>query len=273
MSILTNYNRGLIKRGYNGPIEFQQAFELGQIVTFSLRSGFEVAGTISDPYFGLKFKPHIHKGQATADIKFGAESGIKTDIKLAGDAAIPQSKLKIGDAGFTITFESTGSYLLLTKGTTIDYIENVAELGEIITAMYKIGKWNRDWLVLTQTVSAEVTTLLIAKNTNAVYEVKAGLGFTGALEDLVNADMKFSMTRTTNMVTEIIGQKGPFRPLFKLNGVNIKKFKPIGSQIESIRTMSAFTLEMLKDKDSPFKVEFEENVLTELIEDQKDELV
>jgi hypothetical protein len=277
MGLLIKYNRNLLKRGYNGPIDFHAPFSLGQVITFSRRKGFAAAGHIADPYFRLTdYTPAIKEGWAIADINFGSETGVNFEAKFEGNARLPNSALDINDAGFRITFENEASYLLMTKGTSIDIIENTAELGSRIMKLYRDGKWNRNWLVLAQIVNAEITTLLISRRRNSVFEIRADGNFTGFSSDLVNADIKFSMVANSSLYTSIVGHQGPFNPLFKLLGVRIRRTRPIGSPFNSINTvdsMSAFTIDQLNEKDSGFEVFFEEFALNETFEMDDDGLV
>ncbi len=100
MGLLIKYNRNLLKRGYNGPIDFHSPFALGQIITFSRRNGFVSAGHIEDQYFGLtSYQASVREGQATADMDFGSETGVKFEAKFEGNAKLPKSSLDIKDAG------------------------------------------------------------------------------------------------------------------------------------------------------------------------------
>jgi hypothetical protein len=277
MGLLRKYNRHLIKRGYNGPISFHAPFKLGQIITFSRRHGFTPIGNIGDKYFGIEnYKPKIIKGKSVADIDFGTETGVNIQSKLKGNAPLSGSKLTIADAGFRISFENEASFLLLTKNTNINIIENTAELGSIIIKLYKEGSWNRNWMVITQMVNAQTTTLLIAQKSGAYYEIKADGNINGLKDELVNGNINFSLAASNGMYTSIIGQKGPFFPLFKLRGICIRRLRPVGSEflsIDSINPMSAFTINKLKQNDSEFDIDFEESTFTDEIEVDDDGLI
>ncbi len=277
MGLLRKYNRHLIKRGYNGPISFHAPFKLGQIITFSRRHGFTPIGNIGDNYFGIEnYKPKIIRGKSVADIDFGTETGVNIQAKLEGNAALTGSKLTKADAGFRITFENEASYLLLTKNTTVDIIENTAELGSKITNLYKAGSWNRNWMVITQIVNAQTTTLLIAQKSGAFYEIKASGKINGFKDELVNGNTNFSLAASNGMYTSIIGQKGPFYPLFKLRGIRIRRLRPVGTEfltIDSIDPMSAFTINKLKQTNPEFDIDFEESTFNDEIEIDEEGLI
>ena len=276
MSILKKYNKHLLKRGFNGPLTIHQPFKLGHIITFDKRSGFEVIGHISDSYFNLtSFEPDEKSGNAEADIDFGTESGVNIEAKISGDAQIPNSRLSLEDTGLVIEFENKASYLLKTGGTKVHFIENIAELGKKVNTLYTQKKWNRNWFIITQLIEAERATLLISKSRNSKIELKAKGSLDSISEDdLVSADVNFSVLTKKEMNTNIIGKEGPYFPLFKANGVRVKRLfpKPIGSPFEyinKVNSMNAFTIADLEVESPQFSLTFEEyNFEDELIEDE-----
>lgn len=266
MSILKKYNRHLIRRGFNGPLDIHLPFKLGHIITFDKQSGFEVMGHISDPHFNLQdFIAKEVTGPALADIDFGSETGVNVDIKLKGDAVIPESRLSIDDAGLVVEFQSEASYLLKTGDTKVHLIENIAELGEKVNNLYLTKRWNRNWFVITQLIEAQRTTLLISKSANSKIEFKA-LAKVDSLseDDLVSAEVNLSVMTKKSMSTYIIGKEGPYYPLFKANGIKVKRLipSPIGTSFESyykVNPMNAYTIADLESENSHFKIVFEEN--------------
>lgn len=267
MSIIKKYNAHLIKRGFNGNLEIHQPFKLGQIITFDRRSGFQSVGHINDPYIGLNFTPDEKMGTATADINFGSETGWELSTKFAGNAKLPNSKLEIENAGFSIDFTSSGSYLLKTQGTTIDYISNTAELGDKIIDLYLNNKWNRNWFVLTSLVEAKATSLIISNSAEGKIELLAKGNFTGLENDLINAEANLVAIWKKGIQTEIIGTSGSFFPLFKCNGIKVKRRKPVGTPFESlIDPMNLFTIEKLKSNND-FEIFFDEYLFNEELTD------
>lgn len=275
MSILKKYNKHLLKRGFNGSLSMHLPYKLGHIITFDRRAGFEVIGHISDPYFNLTdFKAYEKLGDSEADINFGTETGVNIETKVTGDAQIPNSRLSIDDTGLVIEFENKASYLLKTGGTKVHFIENIAELGKRVNDLYLKKKWNRNWFIITQLIEAERATLLISKSRNSKIELKAkGSLDTISESDLVSADVNFSVLTKKEMSTDIIGKNGPYFPLFKANGIRVKRLfpKPIGSPFEyinKVNSMNAFTISDLEVESSQFNLTFEEyNFEDDLIED------
>lgn len=275
--MLKKYNKHLIKKGFNGPLAIHQPYKLGHIVTFDKRSGFEIVGHIDDKYFNLQtYKAKEISGNVKADIDFGSETGINVDLKLQGDAKIPNSRLGIEDAGLVIHFEKKASYLLKTGDTTVHYIENIAELGKKVKSLYIDKKWNRKWFIITELIEAERATLLISKSSNSKIELKAKGKFeTLSKDDLVNVNIDFSVLVEKKIHTNIIGKKGPYFPLFKANGVKIKWLfpSPIGSEFENINRvnpMNAFTIFELEKKNSNFDIVFESHNFDEDMYDEND---
>ncbi len=277
MGLLRKYNRHLLKKGYNGPLDFHTPFELGQVITFNRRNGFVPAGKLTDPFFGMtNFTPSIKNGIATADINFGFETGVKFEAKFQGSAKLPNSALDINDAGFRISFDNEASYLLLTKGTSVNIIENIAQLGDAIISLFKSGEWNRDWLILAQIVKADIATLLISRNSKSAVELKAEGAVSGFSDDLVNADINFSLVSNSSVYTNIIGRQGPFYPLFKLFGVKIRRSRPIGTNFKGINevdSMSAFTINALNGPNSDFQVTFEEFSMNDRFDVEENEII
>lgn len=275
MSILKKYNKHLLQKGFNGPISFHLTYKLGHIITFDRRSGFEVVGHISNSHFRLSdFTPIEKSGVSEVDIDFGTETGINIEAKITGDAQIPDSRLSVEDTGLVIEFESKASYLLKTAETKVHFIENVAELGERVNRLYKDKKWNRNWFIITQLIEADRATLLISKSRNSKIELKAKGSLDSISEnDLVSADINFTALTKKEMNTTIIGKKGPYFPLFKVNGIRVRRLfpQPVGSLFENINkvhSMNAFTIADLEKEKPEFELVFEEyNFSDELIED------
>ncbi|MEM9687208.1 MAG: hypothetical protein AAF934_09855 [Bacteroidota bacterium] len=264
MSILKKYNKHLIKRGFNGPLSFHQPYKLGHIITFDKRSGFEVVGHINNAHFNLTdFTPIEKCGNAKVDIDFGTETGVNIEVKLKGDAQIPNSRLTIEDIGLVIEFENKASYLLKTGDTRVHFMENVAELGKKVNALYLDKKWNRNWFVITQLIEAERVTLFISKSRNSKIELKAKTGTnTISEDDLASDNVHFSVLSKKEMNTNLIGKEGPYFPLFKANGIKVKRLfpQPIGSSYESINEvnpMNAYTIADLEKANSEFSIAFE----------------
>ncbi len=278
MSILKKYNRHLIKRGFNGPLTFHRPYELGHIVTFDRLSGFEIVGHIEDDFFNLKtFIAKKYSGKAEADIDFGSETGVNIDVKLKGDLQIPNSRLKIDDSGLVISFEKKASYLLKTGDTIVHYIENIAELGKKVKSLYIAKKWNRQWFIISELIEAERATLLISRSGKSKIELKAEGAVQSISEnDLVGADIDFSILVKKDMSTSIIGKKGPYFPLFKANGLKVKRLfpSPIGSPfsfINKVNPMNAYTISELEKKDSNFEIAFETHDFREDMFDENDD--
>lgn len=277
MSILKKYNRHLLKRGYNGPLNFSQKFQLGHIITFDRRSGFEIIGHISNEFFKLQnFTPIEKSGTSEVDIDFGAETGVNIELKLKGDAPIANSRLSIEDTGMVIEFENKASYLLKTAGTKVHYIENIAELGKLIKNLYKSKKWNRKWFVITNLIEADRSTLLISRTSNSKIELKAKASVESITDDdLVSVDTDFSFISKKGMNTNIIGKEGPYFPLFKANGIKVRRLfpGPIGADFETLRkvnAMNTFTISELEKRNSNYELNFEEyNFDDELLDDDE----
>jgi hypothetical protein len=276
MSILKKYNKHLLKRGYNGPLSFHQPYRLGHIITFNKRSGFEIVGHIEHEHFRLSdFKAIEKSGEAEADIDFGTETGVNIEVKLSGDAVIPGSRLEVADAGLVIEFENKASYLLKTSGTRVHFIENVAQLGEQVNQLYRDRQWNRHWFIITKLIEADRATLLISRSRNAKVELKAEGNLSSlSEEDLVDADLKFSILSKREMSTNIIGKEGPYFPLFKANGVQVRRLfgQPVGSDFlhfNELPPMQSFTLADLDGVQPPFGLEFVPyDFAEELMEDE-----
>lgn len=222
-----------------------------------------------------EFSPLERSGNSEVDIDFGTETGVNIETKISGDAQIPNSRLSVEDSGLLIEFENKASYLLKTSGTKVHYIENVAELGKMVSKLYKEKKWNRHWYIITNLIQAERATLLISKSSNSKIELKANGSLDSISEDdLVSIDVDFSVLKKKDMSTIVIGKQGPYFPLFKVNGVRVWRLfpRPIGSPFENlnkVHSMNAFTISDLEAKDSGFELVFEEyNFSEELLEDE-----
>lgn len=123
--------------------------------------------------FGIQFLTRKSKGKgllehvSTGQVKinfFGSASGPK--------AVAAEVDLR---AGLEVKFTTANAILFQAGSCTALEIENLKSVGDRVLDLYKKGKWREDYVLVTEVVRAERTTVLIssAADATAVFTAKA----------------------------------------------------------------------------------------------------
>ncbi len=172
---------------------------------------------------GISFT--VRTDPSGGDLSHQSSGGITTVTKLNGDVAVPQFNLNVADAGIIVQFGSKKGVVFEAAGVKHQLITEVDTLDNAIKDAYKKGKWKDNWVVISDLMVADSTTVLISEGKDAAVGLKAKS--TVPHLSLANLDANFEMIYANNMNTNIICQSG-LTPLFKVRGI-IKKPGLFGS--------------------------------------------
>ena len=216
--------------------------ELGDIGVFR-NNIFTKIGNVRDE--GIEFS--IEPDYSAADIEHHSTGAVSITTKASGKT-ISDSNLGKVDAGISVEFSKENAVVFKANKTTSPCIENQIELGKKIIKLYKAGKWDKDWAVVTELVHAESSTILISSSKNGKIDLRANGELSQKQMDIASAEAQFEMVFSKDMSTKIIAQEG-LTPLFKVSKVKSRLFlKPV-FKANKIKAMDITTPQKVAEKE------------------------
>ncbi len=154
--------------------------KLGDIINFKT---FEVVGSLKN--LGIEFTEKVKNDIPDAEPIYKSK-GIKMGNLSAGQADI---------AKFGLSFSSDNSIFLSTKGSkTVCIAEDNLDknnIGKQIISQYKKGRWEMDWIVVTEVEYAKKAIIIISNGKNAEIELKAQSPSPIGIGEMINAELSF----------------------------------------------------------------------------------
>lgn len=196
--------------------------------------------------FGIQFE--IEPDETKSDIEHSSKGAVSITTKASGTVAPQGSALAEVDAGITVEFSKENAILFKANGTTSPSIKDQIALGKTIIDLYKEGKWDKDWSVITEKVDAESATILISSSSSGKIELKAKGEIKAAKLDIADAALGFELTFSKDLSTKIIGEES-LTPLFKASKVNSRLFNPPIFKINKVRSMDLMTPDKAKSNE------------------------
>lgn len=192
---------------------------------------------------GIAFE--IVTDETKSDIEHSSSGAVSITTKASGAVAPHGSTLGDLDAGITVEFSKENAILFKANGTTSPCIKNQIALGKTIIELYKQGKWDKDWSVITEKVDSESATILISSSSASKVELKAKGKIESAKLDIADAGLGFELTFSKDLSTKIIAEDS-ITPLFKACKVSSRIFAPPVFRMNKISSMYLMTPEKAK---------------------------
>ena len=208
------------------------------------KNQFTKISNLSD--FGIKFD--IEPDETKSDIEHSSKGAVSITTKASGTVAPQGSALGEVDAGITVEFTKENAILFKANGTTSPSIKNQIALGNKIIELYKEGKWDKDWAIITEKVDSESATILISSSSNGKIELKAKGEVEAAKLDIADAELGFGLTFSKDLSTKIIAEES-LTPLFKASKVKSRLFMPPIFKMNFVDSMDLVTPEKAKSNE------------------------
>jgi len=190
--------------------------QLGDIGTLD-GNVFTRIGSLSDQNISFEKRPDPTK----INLEYNSHGNVTLTTKLEGAIAPVGSILKDTDAGIVVEFGKENSTLFKANNTTSPSIKDQIKLGDEVLKLYRDGKWDKHWMVITELVEAESATIIISNNSNAKIELKANANISASAIDIADAKFGFSTQISHGLETSIISKEG-LTPLFKVMGIRLR---------------------------------------------------
>jgi hypothetical protein len=191
---------------------------LGDVGVLS-SNGYERLRSLAD--FGISF--HSRDSISSGSLEYISASEVSVMVKQEGQLPVGTSSLAQADGGITVIFGGTGAVLFQAAGCSISSIEDQHLLSDRLLALHAEGRWNIDYVVVTELVQAERTSVLISSANFAAAEFKVNGSFLSA--SLVSANTDLKLIRSHNIGTQIV-MEGGLTPLFKAKGIRRRFLRP-----------------------------------------------
>ena len=170
---------------------------------------------------GIAFE--VEEDTTKSDLKYLSNQAVSITTKLAGTAPVLNSVLSEADAGFSVEFSRENAVLFKANGTLSPRIKNQIKLGEEIIERFKKGEWDKNWVVITELIKADSSTIIISSSSNGKIELRAKANISAGNLDIANASLNLEPKFEKDLETNIIcGDK--LTPLFKASKVKNRWF-------------------------------------------------
>lgn len=190
------------------------------------RDRFVPVGSLSD--LGIAFES-IPSGPAIPYV-YHSRSGVHVEF-LTG-AGLPVAAPMLNASGSVkFTFGSKGGVVFIARNGTSTRIRDQIGLRAEIERRYEAGNWDRTHGVITELVSVERATILVAESSDAAFELQATADVPTDLIEIADVDAKFGVRRTHGIGFQSVGEAG-LTPLFKASGIKRRFF---GSSVFTVR--------------------------------------
>ncbi len=182
-------------------------------------------GNLGDEKYKIKFE--IEEDTTPGDINHQSKGAVTVSAKISGAAKLTNSTLEELEAGFNVSFSKENAIFFKAKGTYNHSIKDQIKLGDQILQLYKDGKWDKDYVVITELVKADSSTILISSQKNSSIDIKANASLGNKTLDIADASLELGAKFSKGISTELICAAG-LTPLFKVSKV---KTRFLGSPI------------------------------------------
>lgn len=194
--------------------------ELGAIGIFK-NNEFTAVSSLKNE--GIEFD--IEDDITKSDLEHATNGAVTITTKLSGTLPAAGSVLADVDAGFTVEFSQQNAILFKANGTVIPRINDQIKLGKEIISRYQQDKWEKDWVVITELVKADSSTIIISSSNKGKVELKANANIKAAKLDIADAGLELGCPYSKDLSTKIITEKG-LTPLFKISKIKFRPFMP-----------------------------------------------
>lgn len=189
---------------------------LGYLVSWPLGSGVNV-GDIGFFDSGISFVRLTQTNALGMDMpptEVVAEA-LPTDLNYTtGDVSIV-----VTDPGVRIEFARVGGAFFLATGLSSHRISSLPQFGQQVLALVRAGKWQEEWIAVTETVEARQVLFFVANEEGASVELVGGLRSLG----VESADEIPKVAGHSGMQLTYIASQGAV-PLFRAAKVKRRRF-------------------------------------------------
>ncbi len=189
---------------------------VGSIVTID-----DEGGIIHETTLAAEGITVLLKNSNVSDIKITSGNGI--EINNTGEGAVSKATAvtKV-HTSFTIDFKKDESVLFELTGCRLTEVANTADLRKQVLQKYEAKNWKKEWLIITQVITAASGTIIIAENANTSLHLTAKADVNLGRINLADASLDITVNSKGSGIHEYIA-KNELSPLYKCMGL-VKPF-------------------------------------------------
>jgi soluble P-type ATPase len=202
------------KTGYRSTWAPDKVLEIGQIGQLDRTGIFNVYTTLQKEGIPVEVSNDV----SDTEMDYTSNDSVDVSIKLSGAIPAAGSVLANADAGFQFTFKKENSVVFKTSGHKTHQIVNLAAITKKVLEKYKNDEWEKDWLIITELVVADTSTIIIGNSKNAGLELKANANVTAGQLKLTDASLGLTVAHEQGSTLKYITQNG-LTPLYRVMGI------------------------------------------------------
>ena len=167
-TIMQNYLQQVQKNlGYRATWEPHRPMKVG---TYGkIHQGiFSAYGHIDD----LNIVHSVDKLKTSNQLTYKSEEKGSYTLKAKGEINPLFQKISTDEAGLLIIFKKDNSIVFKIQDITYFTLENKAEIAEKLHNLSLVNKWDASYLMITETLQSEKTSILLSKKKNSEVEIK-----------------------------------------------------------------------------------------------------
>ncbi len=199
--------------------------QLGFLATWppGVPMGLGMVGTIDDDQvffpvtslarLGTKFEEST-VGGADETFAFASAGAVEFSFKAAGATSDLVPSVPQAQAGLGISFKREHATVFQASGINYTRIEDHVALQADVMALIKSGRWDRDWVIVTDLVHANSTTAIVSRSANAGAEFVLSAGVAAGGIELLSAEFKPRIVASRELQLSMLGS-GDMTPLFR----------------------------------------------------------
>jgi hypothetical protein len=168
--------------------------------------------------FGIGFKQVPVGKNSTETFNYASAGSVEIGLKLAGKPSTLTPNLPIERAGLGIRFNRENAIVFRADGATHWRMADEVSLAEEVISLIRVGRWDKDWSIITHLVRAASTTALVSRSSGAGVEFALSAGVTAGGLELLSADAEVSAFASREMQLTIVAA-GKTTPLFRAKRV------------------------------------------------------
>ncbi|MEY4030595.1 MAG: hypothetical protein RJA90_1858, partial [Bacteroidota bacterium] len=170
---------------------------------------FSAYGHIDD----LNIVYSVDKLKTSNQLTYKSEEKGSYTLKAKGEINPLFQKISTDEAGLLIIFKKDNSIVFKIQDITYFTLQNKAEIAEKLHNLSLVNKWDASYLMITETLQSEKTSILLSKKKNSEVEIKYE---NGGNTGLVDIDFFGEIIRSKGMSLQFTTSSDS-TPLFKLS--------------------------------------------------------
>jgi hypothetical protein len=164
----------------------------------------------------------IREAPSKGDMDYSSYSSLTITSGIGANGQVTDAvKAKVG---VSLEFDNKKSILFQTLGVKSLVIENLDEVQTVALANYKSDKWSKDWVLISEIVHMDSSTIIISTGKKNTLEFEASGDIATDKIQLADVSAGLKLVREAGSSTKIITSQG-LTPLYRVKGVRHPLFR------------------------------------------------